>query len=250
MSLPMTPDALALAAAVRRESALALLQNTSLTRLVAEAVEAQILSGELAPGQRLNEASIAQRLGVSRGPLREGLRLLEEGGLVRQEKNRGAFVREIPLAEAAELYDLRAGLDALAGRLLAERIDRDQVAELRGMTDAMHAVGQGEGGGEGDVDRFHRLNLAFHDRLIAMTGNATLLETYRRMSRLLALFRRRNLFAPMAIPRFAEEHAAIVDLLAVGDAAGCAEALFQHARGGRQRMLADGEWVATVSVAA
>jgi len=216
-------------------AALALLQSTSLTRLAADSVEALILSGELPPGTRLNEAALAQRLGVSRGPLREGLRLLEEGGLVRQEKNRGAWVREIPLSEAADLYDLRAGLDATAGRLLAASITPAQLAELRGLTDAMRGVAPHE------VDRFHALNLAFHDRLVAMTGNLPLRDTYRRTVRLLALFRRRNLLAPMAIPRFAEEHAAIVDRLAEGDAAGCAEALFQHARGGRQRMLADGE---------
>lgn len=218
-----------------RSAALALMQSTSLTRLVAESVEALILGGELAPGLRLNEAVLAQRLGVSRGPLREALRLLEEGGLVRQEKNRGAFVREIPLAEAAQLYDLRAGLDATAGRLLAESITPAQVAELRNLTEAMEAVTEQE------VDRFHELNLAFHDRLVVMTGNAVLLETYRRTIRLLTLFRRRNLLAPQAIPRFAEEHSVVVDLLAAGDAAGCAQALFQHAQGGRRRMLADGE---------
>ncbi|MBK1714571.1 FCD domain-containing protein [Rubrivivax gelatinosus] len=221
-----------------REAALALMQSTSLARLAAEAVEALILSGELGPGARLNEALLAQRLGVSRGPLREALRLLEEGGLVRQEKNRGAFVREIPLAEAAELYELRAGLDAAAGRLLATRIGAEQLAELRALTAAMRSVGEAE------VDRFHELNLAFHERLVVLAGNAALLETYRRTTRLLALFRRRNLLAPRAIPHFAEEHAAIVEHLAAGDAAGCAEALFRHAEGGRARMLADGELAA------
>ncbi|MBG6078391.1 FCD domain-containing protein [Rubrivivax gelatinosus] len=220
---------------VTREAALALMQSTSLARLAAESVEALILAGELGPGARLNEAALAQRLGVSRGPLREALRLLEEGGLVRQEKNRGAFVREIPLAEAAELYELRAGLDATAGRLLATRITPEQLAELRALTAAMSAVGEHE------VDRFHELNLGFHDRLVVLAGNTALLETYRRTTRLLALFRRRNLLAPRAIPRFAEEHAAIVERLAAGDAAGAGEALFAHADGGRRRMLADGE---------
>ncbi|MFY7905474.1 MAG: FCD domain-containing protein [Burkholderiaceae bacterium] len=217
------------------EQALALVQSTSLTRLVAESIEEQVLTGELRPGQKLNEMTLAQRFGISRGPLREALRLLEESGLIRQEKNRGAHVRVIPLSEAADLYDVRAGLDATAGRLLAQRITPDQLHTLRAMTDAMKSVPPDA------VDRFHELNLGFHDCIVNMTGNPVLCDQYRRLTKLLALFRRRNLLAPMAIPHFAEEHSAIVDLLAEHNGPAVAEALFAHAQGGRQRMLRDGE---------
>jgi DNA-binding GntR family transcriptional regulator len=223
------------------EQALALMQSTSLNRLVAESIEDMILGGELAPGSKLNEMALAQRFGISRGPLREALRLLEESGLVRQEKNRGAHVRKIALSEAADLYDVRAGLDATAGRLLAERITPDQLHTLREMTSAMSEVEPS------DVDRFHELNLSFHDCIVGMTCNPVLTEQYRRLTKLLALFRRRNLLAPMAIPRFAEEHSAIVDLLEARDGPGVAEALFAHAQGGRQRMLRDGELVGAPS---
>lgn len=219
----------------RPEKALAQWQSTSLTRLVAESMEDMILGGELAPGSKLNEMALAQRFGISRGPLREALRTLEESGLIRQEKNRGAHVRKIALTEAADLYDLRAGLDATAGRLLAARITPEQLQALREMTVAMREV-QADA-----VDRFHELNLGFHDRIVVMTGNPVLVEQYRKLCKLLALFRRRNLLAPMAIPHFAEEHSAIVDRLAERDAAGAAQALFDHAQGGKARMLRDGE---------
>lgn len=218
------------------DTALALVQRTSLTRLVADSLERLILSGELSPGAKLNELALADRLGVSRGPLREAFRTLEEYGLIRQEKNRGAFVREIALAEAADIYDVRAGLDATAGRLLAQRITPAQLEILRALVAAMR-----DAAGTDDIERFHALNLGFHDRIIEMTGNRPLWETYRRLVKQLTLFRRRNLLAPRAIPHFAEEHGAIVDLLARRDAEGCAKALFEHAQGGRQRMLMDGE---------
>lgn len=217
------------------ESTLALVQSTSLTRLVVESIEEMILGGTLPPGSKLNEMALAQRFGVSRGPLREALRMLEESGLIRQEKNRGASVRKIGLAEAADIYDVRAGLDAVAGRLLAERITQVQLRALRRMTDTMRQVKAGE------VDRFHTLNLRFHDSLVEMAGNAVLTEQYRKLCKLLVLFRRRNLMAPMAIPMFADEHSAIVDLLEAHDGPGAAEALYAHAQGGRQRMLRDGE---------
>jgi DNA-binding GntR family transcriptional regulator len=179
---------------------------------------------------------LAERFGVSRGPLREAFRLLEESGLIRQEKNRGAFVREIALAEASEIYDVRAGLDATAGRLLAARITAEQLAALRSLADQMQGTAV-----DNNVDRFHALNLSFHDQIVAMTGNQALGEVYRRLVKQLALFRRRNLLAPMAIPHFADEHSTIVDLLAAGDGPACAEALYAHAQGGRQRMLAQGK---------
>lgn len=210
---------------------LALVQSASLNRLVAEALEGLILSGELAPGDKLNENALAERFGVSRGPLREALRLLEESGLVRQEKNRGAFVREVAIEEASDIYEVRAGLDATAGRLLARRITPDEVAQLREFGGRMQAAAQAD-----DVDGFHALNLAFHDRIVALTGNASLIGIYRRLVKQLTLFRRRNLLAPHAIPFFADEHSAIVDRLAAGDGEGAAALLHRHAEGGRQRM--------------
>ncbi|NDP39393.1 MAG: FCD domain-containing protein [Rhodoferax sp.] len=209
-------------------------QSTSLTRLVAASIETLILSGELAPGAKLNEVALAERLRVSRGPLREAFRMLEESGLIHQEKNRGVFVRVIELADAADIYDVRAGLDATAGRLLAERITTEQLVTLRALTDVMLSVAAN------DVDQFHTLNLAFHDQIVVMVGNRSLTETYRKLVKQLTLFRKRNLLAPKSIPHFAEEHSAIVDRLAAGDATACAEALFAHARGGRQRMLQGG----------
>lgn len=227
------------------DSVLTLVQRTSLTRLVAASVEKPILSGELAPGAKLNEVALAERFGVSRGPLREAFRLLEEAGLIRQEKNRGAFVREIALDEAADIYDVRAGLDATAGRLLASRITSVQLETLRAMTDRMQAAAATE-----DIDGFHVLNLDFHDQIVEMTGNRALVDIYRKLVKQLTLFRRRNLFAPMAIPHFADEHSAIVALLATGDGERCGQALYAHAQGGRQRMLRDGAYTAAPAAGA
>ena len=74
------------------------------------------LSGELEPGEKLTEMALAARLGVSRGPLREAFRMLDESGLVRTEKNRGVFVRDLPVEEAIEIFDLRAAMETASGR--------------------------------------------------------------------------------------------------------------------------------------
>ncbi|MDO8277497.1 MAG: GntR family transcriptional regulator, partial [Burkholderiaceae bacterium] len=88
------------------------LQSTSVPKAVQKEIEKMILSGAFEAGQKLGEVDLAGRLGVSRGPVREAFRGLEEAGLIRVSKNRGVFVREISPVEAAELYEVRAGLDA------------------------------------------------------------------------------------------------------------------------------------------
>jgi DNA-binding GntR family transcriptional regulator len=86
-----------LAAAAPPHPTITLLQTSSLSSVVQGELERMILSGELRPGEKLTEMALAARLGVSRGPLREAFRMLDESGLVRTEKNRGVFVRDLPV---------------------------------------------------------------------------------------------------------------------------------------------------------
>src|ERR1700685_3186816 len=111
-------------------SALQLVQSSSLPALVQIEIEQLILRGELGIGQRINESELAVRFGTSRGPIREALRALEESRLVRSEKNRGVFVREISVAEADEIYDIREALDQLIGERVAERATAEQLRAL------------------------------------------------------------------------------------------------------------------------
>src|SRR6202790_5366493 len=109
---------------------LQLVQSNSLPGLVQTEIEQLSLRGELAIGQRINESDLALRFGTSRGPIREALRALEESRLVRSEKNRGVFVREISVVEADEIYDVREALDQLIGGRVAERATPAQLRDL------------------------------------------------------------------------------------------------------------------------
>src|SRR3981081_4836611 len=83
---------------------------------VERAVAQWIFKGELTAGQKLTEQEVALRLGVSRGPVREAFRALEDLGLVQIEQNRGAFVRKIDLDAAVEIHDVYSPLEQLAAR--------------------------------------------------------------------------------------------------------------------------------------
>lgn len=210
---------------------IALLQSQSLTMLVQRELERMILSGELAVGEKLNEATLASRLGVSRGPVRETFRGLEESGLVRIEKNRGVFVREISVAEADDIYEIRATFDQMAGRKLARSIQPEQLARLRELVAQMH-----EAADCGDQERYHAANLQFHDGLVEFAGNAKLLQMYRRLVNELSLFRRHTLAQRDRLPASTAEHETILGLIEAGKADEAGRMLYDHAMESRVRM--------------
>lgn len=224
-------------AAAASQATIALLQAHSLTSAVHAEIERLILAGELAPGAKLTEALLAERLGVSRGPIREAFRILEEAGLVRLEKNRGVFVRSIPLDEAMEIYDLRAMLEEAAGRQLAERIAPEQLRTLRTMVEQMERLVR-DGHDSGAGDQYHLLNLGFHEALIDCVGNRKLSTLYRRVVKELSLLRRANLAGGRQIPASASEHRAILKAIAAGDGNAAAAALRAHVLQSKERTVA------------
>ncbi len=224
----------------RSADAIALVQSSSLPALVQRELARMILVGEIPVGGKLNEAALASRLGVSRGPVREAFRGLEESGLVRLEKNRGVFVRRIPLAEADDIYELRAILDEFVGRRLAQTASPEQVRELRARVERMEKAAA-----QDDVDGYFAANLAFHDRLVELAGNAKLLAIYRRLVNELVLFRRTTLAQGGALPVSTREHREIVERIAAHASAAAGRALYDHVMASRERMhRADGGGVA------
>ena len=211
---------------------IALLQSNSLTMVVQQEIERAILAGEYAPGEKLNEAALALRMGVSRGPVREAFRMLDEAGLVRSEKNRGVFVRDIPLDEAIEIYELRAAMEELVGKHLARHITPAQYAEAEAMVQAMDVAVRAK-----NELAFHQLNLGFHDRLVEMSGNRKLAAIYRKLVKELALIRRRNLADTGVLPLSASEHRDILEAIASGDPERAGRVMFEHALDGKQRTI-------------
>ena len=209
---------------------IALIQSSSLPTLVQRELTRQILAGTLAAGAKLNEVDVAARLGVSRGPVREAFRALEESGLVRFEKNRGVYVRRISMEEADEIYEIRALLDEFAGRRAARNATAEHVRELESLVDRMAAAAARD-----DSDGYFALNLEFHDRVVALAGNAKLAQLYRRIVNELKLYRRASLDRAGALPVSIAEHRAIVQRIAERQSAAAGRLLHEHAMLSRER---------------
>ena len=197
--------------------------------LVAEELERMIIRGELQAGDRINESALAQMFSISRGPIREACRSLEKSNLVRVVTNRGVFVREMGVAEATEIYDVRAHLFGLAGRLAASRVSLQDVAELRAKVAEMQEAK--------DIDAYYPLNVAFHARLVELSGNKRVAELYYALGKELHLFRRRGLVGGNSMILSNREHLHIVDALSDHDCDLSERAMAAHILAGKARLL-------------
>lgn len=225
------------AATAPSTTAITLLRTHSLATLAHHELERMILAGDLPAGGKLNEADVAGQLGISRGPVREAFRALEESGLVRVEKNRGVYVRQISVDEADEIYDVRAGLDELIGRRVAEHATPDQLTQLRTLVARMEAAATTK-----NTSEYYAANIAFHDALAQYAANRKLLEMYRRLVNELSLYRRKTIERGGAIlPTSVREHKRIVEAISARDGALAGRLMFEHAMASRERMHAGQE---------
>ena len=214
-------------------SALDIVRTRSLASLVAQEIEALILSGQLAAGERLNEQALAARLGVSRGPVREAVRGLERGGLVVAVRNQGSYVRQVSAEEALEIYDLRAALTGLACARLAQSAAPAQIAALRALVKRMDAARKAD-----DAPAYYAANLDFHAALLAHGAGPRTRRLYEELGQALHLFRRRALVEPENMRESNAEHAAILRAIAAGDAEEARRAGEAHIAGGKRRFRA------------
>jgi len=137
-----------------------------LRSMVRDELRRLVITGELAPGTRIVEDRLAERLGVSRNPVREALQALAGEGFVELLPRRGAVVAQLTEEEAQDLFDVRAVLEPLAARLAARRADAAGVARLREVLElARRATDAAE------LDLLAEYNTDFHSRVVELSGN-------------------------------------------------------------------------------
>lgn len=195
-------------------------------------VREMIANGELKPGDRVNEQALATQLGVGRNSAREALRSLERTGLVHIVPNRGAEVRKISLEEALDLYDVRAGLAHVSGRLIASRLEVEEEALLIKLMEDMDSAMQRR-----DSAAYYDLNQAFHKHLMAATKNPRLIEANDGIEAELTLYIRQGVYTIAQMRNSHEEHQRIMEALRNGQAKEAADAFEEHVLIGKQRML-------------
>jgi len=199
----------------------------SMVQLATEALRHMILGGELLPGDRIIENRLTVELGVSRPPLREALRLLEQQGLVEQVPRRGAFVRNLTLHDVYEIFTLRRELERLAVDLGMPV--RDPLA-LRRCENALAAMQQAAEAGDQAVVTEHAFE--FHVSVIGLSGHRRLEDIYRSLNQqmLLCMALNRQARAKQAETLLEDvgRHRRLLELIESGDVAAVHHALEHH----------------------
>ncbi|MDA0172557.1 GntR family transcriptional regulator [Solirubrobacter taibaiensis] len=182
-----------------------------------------IVSGELSPGERLVEEELAERLGASRGAVREAILRLAHDGLVVRERNRGARVRRFTLQEAVEILEARAALESLAAGYAALRRTDEEARELESLTNEMRRLHASD-----QLLAMSERNAVMHRRILEISGHRVSRDICARLHSQMVRFQFRTVLAPGRSERSLAEHQRIVEAIAAGDRAAAEHAMRAH----------------------
>ena len=203
-----------------------------LREIVCEVLRDAIRSGILKPGEWLKENDLADELLVSRTPVREAIRKLEQEGYVVTVPRRGAYVASVSIRDINEIFEIRAALEALACELAAERITDEEQERLERLL-----VGIGRAIEEHDMERIVRTDIEFHELLYQAARNERLLVIIGNLREQLTRFRSASMSFPGRLKETLEEHREIVDAIAQGDVQGAKQAAEAHMEKAERTLL-------------
>jgi DNA-binding GntR family transcriptional regulator len=208
--------------------------ETSAGRTVT-AVRELILRGDFPPGSRLGEVELAERLGVSRTPVREALGRLAAEGLVEIVPNRGARVTSWTVAELEDVFDLRTALEPRLTALAVPRADAVAIAVLDELAAAMLAVGAP--GPDQDLDALVPLNRTFHGRLVALADQPAMAGALASAIHAPIVLRNFHTYDEASLLRSVAHHVEIVAAVRANDPAWAQAVMTAHIRNARAVMV-------------
>lgn len=191
--------------------------------LVRDRIEDDIATGVFRPGERLDEASLAERFGVSRTPIREALQQLSVAGLVEVRRHRGAIVSAPDPKRLIDMFELMAELEAICGRLAARRLLPEDETQLTETLTACRRASE-----QGDTDVYYYENERFHRAIYAASGNGVIVEQALALHKRLAPYRRLQLRVRNRMRVSQSEHEAIVEAILAGKPDAAALRLYAH----------------------
>ncbi len=206
--------------------------HPTLTDRIYVVIKDGIISQEFKPGTRLIDQEIAERLGVSRTPVREAIARLAADGLVTMIPRRGAFVVQLSIKDIEDVYDVREALEGLAVELAVQRLSDDDLMSLRDLLDqATAALGNNELSLCFDLDR------QFHDTLVQLSDNGRLVEFNRILSGSIQVSRWWHCRDHMRAELSLREHWGVFEALKQRNAARASQAIREHIKNVRIELL-------------
>jgi DNA-binding GntR family transcriptional regulator len=199
------------------------LRSPVLHEQVARKLRALLVEGRIPAGAKLNERELAERLQVSRTPLREAIKQLAAEGLVVLLPHRGAVAIHLDEREVAHSFELMAALEGLSGELAAQRIDDTALQAIRALHFEMLAAFTRR-----DLSGYYRINAQIHAAINAAAKNPVLARTYAQTNARLQALRFRSNQNERKWKRAVKEHSQMIDALAAHDAPALRALLITH----------------------
>lgn len=203
----------------------AIINATRISDQVYQYLRNEIIEGRLAPGQRIGPDELADKLKVSKMPIKEAIERLVGDGLLEVQARRGTFVTRLDPVDLAETFEVRCALEILAGKLAAQHITKADLEQLRALIAAME-----KSTGKKDVRLHLEQNAAFHELIVQRSGNRKLFETWRRLRtpiHVAGIHARTDDWVDR-VAREQREHRAIVRALEQRDPAAVEQAFTNH----------------------
>ncbi len=197
-----------------------------------EEIKRAVLSGDLPPGTILGEAELSRRWSVSRTPVREALRQLEQEDVITWTPRRGAAVAPVTVKSLRDVVELRQAMEALSVRLAAQRCSRADVAELQAILDGID-----QAHARGDIQATIELDDAFHRRIALASGNQLLAASAGRLLDRVRFARSMARHIPGRQEEFQVEHTRILEAIAAHDAGAAERAMSEHVERSRARLI-------------
>lgn len=187
------------------------LRRESVVSRVTSQILGLIASGELGPGQQVRQEALAERLGVSRIPVREALKSLQSLGVVNHTLNVGYFVVRLTLADQQQIFLMRQLLETEVLRRL-DRCPPDEAKALRDLNAQIEQAGK-----DADIARMHDLDTEFHFRLFGLSGLELVVDELRRLWTLTHSYRAVRLVDRALRTQLVKEHRSMITALRAGD---------------------------------
>ncbi|SMB89442.1 transcriptional regulator, GntR family [Thermanaeromonas toyohensis ToBE] len=203
-----------------------------LREIVFETLREAIITGQLKAGERLMEVQLAEEMGVSRTPVREAIRKLELEGFVVMIPRKGAYVADISTKDIADVFEIRAALEALAAALACERITEEELEELERLL-----VRVAECVEKNDLETLIQVDTQFHDVLYRASRNDRLVQIINNLREQIQRFRTTSLATPGRMRETLEEHKALVEAIAARNVELAQRLAQEHIENAENRML-------------
>ncbi len=205
--------------------------------VVFERLRRMIIEGEYGPNERLIEEQLAERLGVSRTPIRQALTMLEAEGLVEIAPNRGAMVCSFSVEDVWDIYDLRAVLEGHAARRAASRVGEGELGRLNELADEMEGLVGRFADHEEEIRRLVALNQEFHGTIVAASRNRRLGRLLRGTVQIPLMFKAFFWYGPHERTISNHYHRQILRALEAGDADRAETVMREHVYEGRDFVI-------------